>query len=65
MAIGALLLAVLVGLVVFFLVPRGCTGDSNNTVGSLIRKENVKLATSPEDEIDERLPRSIKPVQYM
>ncbi|ERL90492.1 hypothetical protein D910_07840, partial [Dendroctonus ponderosae] len=65
MAIGALLLAVLVGLVVFFLVPRGCSADSNNAVGSLVRKENVKLATSPEDEIDERLPRSIKPVQYM
>ncbi|XP_066252731.1 aminopeptidase N-like isoform X1 [Euwallacea similis] len=65
MAIGALLLAVLVGLVVFFLVPRECGAESSNALASLVRKDDGKLSSNSNTEISERLPRSIKPLQYV
>ncbi|XP_050293871.1 aminopeptidase N-like isoform X2 [Anthonomus grandis grandis] len=62
MAIGALLLAILAGLVVFFLVPRGCDGiNSSRSVASLTQKEDIRMSAN---EVDERLPRSIKPLKY-
>ncbi|CAG9772621.1 unnamed protein product [Ceutorhynchus assimilis] len=60
MAIGALLLAVLVGLVVFFLVPRGCNGEASSPLASLVQQEQP----SSKNEVNERLPRSIRPLQY-
>ncbi|KAL1506799.1 hypothetical protein ABEB36_006093 [Hypothenemus hampei] len=63
MAIGAILLAVLVGLVVFFLVPRHCNGHSNQAA-SLVQKDARLLESSPEHQINERLPRNIRPLHY-
>ncbi|KAF7277517.1 hypothetical protein GWI33_006957 [Rhynchophorus ferrugineus] len=71
MAIGAILLAVLVGLIVFFLVPRGCSGDAQTPTASLIQN-NTPTDNGPKMFHDssgvsplERLPRSIKPIHYM
>lgn len=73
MAIGTILLAVLVGLIVFFIVPR-CSealaassqiqnsGDihvSDNVLASLSKFPKVEIK-----EVDERLPRSIEPTHY-
>ncbi|XP_018579251.1 aminopeptidase N isoform X2 [Anoplophora glabripennis] len=67
MAIGALLLAVLVGLIVFFLVPRYCNGEE--TPEALVKNQGISEATSTalsieDDSVDERLPRSIEPTHY-
>ncbi|KAG5885710.1 hypothetical protein JTB14_037730 [Gonioctena quinquepunctata] len=60
MAIGALLLAILVGLVVFFLVPRYCNGEKPpEALTKTLPKAEVVL-----NEVDERLPRSIEPSHY-
>ncbi|XP_030759010.1 aminopeptidase N-like isoform X1 [Sitophilus oryzae] len=66
MAIGALLLAVLAGLVVFFLVPRGCSGTGEGPMASLMKKEGESsiMMDNLLDEVNERLPRSIKPLHY-
>ncbi|XP_076258416.1 aminopeptidase N-like isoform X2 [Rhynchophorus ferrugineus] len=71
MAIGAILLAMLVGLIVFFLVPRGCSGDAQTPTASLIQN-NTPTDNEPKMFHDssgvsplERLPRSIKPIHYM
>ncbi|CAH0553257.1 unnamed protein product, partial [Brassicogethes aeneus] len=58
MAIGAVLLALLVGLVVFFLVPR-TECSAIETVENLT-KDNLFKA----EEIDERLPRNVIPYYY-
>lgn len=59
MGIGAILLAVLVGLVVFFLVPRDCNRDKSPE--SLTSKTVDNKAF---EEIDERLPRTVEPTHY-
>lgn len=59
MAIGAVLLAVLVGLVVFFLVPRTCNKDKPPE--ALTSKA---LSSSTINEIDERLPLKVAPTHY-
>lgn len=60
MAIGAILLAVLVGLVVFFLVPRECNEDKSPE--SLTSKvlNNINI----DKEVDERLSRKVVPTHY-
>lgn len=65
MAIGALLLAVLVGLIVFFLVPRYCNGEE--TPEALVKNQESETTQAPSvvhDDVDERLPRSIEPTHY-
>ncbi|XP_074039216.1 aminopeptidase N isoform X3 [Leptinotarsa decemlineata] len=61
MAIGALLLAVLVGLVVFFLVPRYCNGEKPPEA---LTETQIPETYDKADEVDERLPRSIEPTHY-
>lgn len=61
MAIGAILLAVLVGLVVFFLVPRNCMKNKENCPAALTER---KLTKKVNDEVDERLSRNIAPTHY-
>ncbi|VEN41546.1 unnamed protein product [Callosobruchus maculatus] len=65
MGIGALLLAILVGLVVFFLVPRGCSAGEE-TPSALTKAVDTVLGglRKSEDDVDERLPRSIRPTHY-
>lgn len=65
MAIGALLLAVLVGLIVFFLVPRYCNAEKSPE--ALVKNQAsdaTPVAVINEDDVDERLPRSIEPTHY-
>ncbi|KAJ8921422.1 hypothetical protein NQ315_003040 [Exocentrus adspersus] len=66
MAIGALLLALLVGLLVFFLLPRYCT--SEETPEALVKSETsdarVFAADAVVEDVDERLPRSLEPTHY-
>lgn len=65
MAIGALLLAVLVGLIVFFLVPRYCNGEE--TPQALVKNQGNEATHATiisNDDVDERLPRSIEPTHY-
>lgn len=59
MAIGAILLAVLVGLVVFFVVPRECNREKSpeSLTSKVLEQEVFK-------EVDERLPRRIEPTHY-
>lgn len=57
MAIGALLLAVLAALLVFLLLPR-CTNGAPEALVRLRQAANAGAA------VDERLPRSIKPLHY-
>ncbi|CAG9861766.1 unnamed protein product [Phyllotreta striolata] len=69
MGIGALLLAILVGLVVFFLVPQYCNGEKPPEALTHVQtsSDNVKVeskADDDDDDIDERLPRSIEPRHY-
>lgn len=71
MAIGALLLAILVGLLVFFFVPR-CWADTPESLtkngDSLVTNDYVSKTTQiglkEAGGIDERLPRSIEPTHY-
>lgn len=77
MAIGALLLAILVGLLVFFLVVPRCS-DASDSRPSDLRVGDDGLYSSPSllpdgnnyykpstlVEIDERLPRNIEPTHY-
>lgn len=65
MAIGAVLLAVLVGLVVFFTVPRGdCSEMKMDAPGKLMANNPNSNGALKSDEIDERLPRSLLPTHY-
>lgn len=60
MAIGAILLAVLVGLVVFFLVPRNCTKEKSpeSLTSKVLDHSNIFK------EVDERLSGRILPTHY-
>ncbi|EEZ99339.1 aminopeptidase N-like protein [Tribolium castaneum] len=74
MAIGALLLAILVGLLVFFFVVPRCsqasdTRPSDLRVGddglpSISDEISLTKIDSPSLELDERLPRSLEPTHY-
>ncbi|XP_060526874.1 aminopeptidase N-like isoform X2 [Cylas formicarius] len=68
MAIGALLLAILAGLVVFFLVPRGCAGDDVHPQALQKHQPVVEDGESrlqpDSEEVEERLPRDLMPTHY-
>lgn len=60
MATGAILLAVLVGLVVFFLIPKNCTTGKNSEFAT---SEVLDYSNILKD-VDESLPRKIVPKSY-
>ncbi|XP_056640007.1 aminopeptidase N-like isoform X2 [Diorhabda sublineata] len=70
MVIGALLLAILVGLIVFFVVPRYCDQEklpavSTNQQTSSVNNSPEKIEESAVGhEIDERLPKNVEPTHY-
>ncbi|CAH1155226.1 unnamed protein product [Phaedon cochleariae] len=65
MAVGALLMALLAGLVVFFLVPRYCDGQTApEAITEPRTPKNLAINGVVDGEVDERLPRSLEPTLY-
>lgn len=66
MAIGAILLAVLVGLIVFFTVAR-CNQDNNSFNNTDIPEALIynNMLLNKENSVDERLPTNVWPLHYM